>query len=87
MPFFLKDSIYFFLRFQGPRPSLQQQHSKKILQRAKEDRAKKFGNIQNIPVIGRQTMKRPSTDTEEASPPKMIKPETAERVGCFFLLF
>lgn len=68
-------------RFQGPRPSLQQQHSKKILQRAKEDRAKKFGNIQNIPVIGRQTMKRPSTDTEEASPPKMIKPETAERIG------
>ena len=84
---FLRIQSNFFLRFQGPRPSLQQQHSKKILQRAKEDRAKKFGNIQNIPVIGRQTMKRPSTDAEEASPPKMIKPETAARVGCFLLKY
>jgi hypothetical protein len=34
-----------------------------------------------------QTMKRPSTDAEEASPPKMIKPETAARVGCFLLKY
>ncbi|XP_063424450.1 RNA-binding protein 33-like [Mytilus trossulus] len=61
-------------RFQGPRPSLQQQAGNKVLQKVKKEaRMKKFGAIQNIPVIGRQTIKRPSSEEESSSPPKQLK--------------
>ncbi|CAC5384625.1 unnamed protein product [Mytilus coruscus] len=67
-------------RFQGPKPSLQQQAGNKVLQKAKEARMKKFGGIQNIPVIGRQTTKRPSSEEESSSPPKQLKSGPAMKV-------
>lgn len=75
---FLTCLTYFCIdicRFQAPKISAQQQHSNKILQKAREARAKRFGAVQNIPVIGstKQATKRPSTDDENASPPKMAK--------------